>query len=402
MNNNDMQSDFSRVKIFIVEDDLLVAELYQESLHNDGFYNITVFRNGTDFLSQLHENPDIVTLDFHLPDYTGLELLEQIKKYNPLIATIFISSQEDVSVVVDAYKKGINDYIIKNRRTGVELVNTLKILSQSVLLRNEVERLREQLVERYRYSSVIGDSPAVLHALRLLQKAEKSNILTLITGETGTGKDVFAKALHFNSDRKKKPFVAVNITAIPDELVESELFGHEKGAFTGATSSRIGKFEEANGGSIFLDEIGDMNFNLQTKLLCVLQDRKITKLGGNKEIKLDVRIIAATNKNLGQKVKEKTFRDDLYYRLQGFFIHLPPLKERGNDIILLANYFLTEFAKNNNLRAKKFDAPVVKKMLEYKWPGNIRELKSLVERAALMCDSEIITEGDLIFSDNIV
>lgn len=402
MNNNDMQSDFSRVKIFIVEDDLLVAELYQESLHNDGFYNITVFRNGTDFLSQLHENPDIVTLDFHLPDYTGMELLEQIKKYNPLIATIFISSQEDVSVVVDAYKKGINDYIIKNRRTGVELVNTLRILSQSVLLRNEVERLREQLVERYRYSSVIGDSPAVLHALRLLQKAEKSNILTLITGETGTGKDVFAKALHFNSDRKKKPFVAVNITAIPDELVESELFGHEKGAFTGATSSRIGKFEEANGGSIFLDEIGDMNFNLQTKLLCVLQDRKITKLGGNKEIKLDVRIIAATNKNLGQKVKEKTFRDDLYYRLQGFFIHLPPLKERGNDIILLANYFLTEFAKNNNLRAKKFDAPVVKKMLEYKWPGNIRELKSLVERAALMCDSEIITEGDLIFSDNIV
>ncbi len=402
MNNNDMQSDFSRVKIFIVEDDLLVAELYQESLHNDGFYNIAVFRNGTDFLSQLHENPDIVTLDFHLPDYTGMELLEQIKKYNPLIATIFISSQEDVSVVVDAYKKGINDYIIKNRRTGVELVNTLKILSQSVLLRNEVERLREQLVERYRYSSVIGDSPAVLHALRLLQKAEKSNILTLITGETGTGKDVFAKALHFNSDRKKKPFVAVNITAIPDELVESELFGHEKGAFTGATSSRIGKFEEANGGSIFLDEIGDMNFNLQTKLLCVLQDRKITKLGGNKEIKLDVRIIAATNKNLGQKVKEKTFRDDLYYRLQGFFIHLPPLKERGNDIILLANYFLTEFAKNNNLRAKKFDAPVVKKMLEYKWPGNIRELKSLVERAALMCDSEIITEGDLIFSDNIV
>lgn len=226
-------------------------------------------------------------------------------------------------------------------------------------------------------------------------------MLALITGESGTGKELVSAAVHYNSPRARKPYVLVNMAAIPEDLMESELFGHEKGAFTGADGKRIGKFEEANGGTIFLDEIGEMDFNLQTKLLRVLQESKVTRLGSNKEIQLDVRVIAATNKNLANRVKEGKMREDLYYRLQGFLIHLPPLRERGDDVILLAKYFLKEFCNKNNVGQKSFSTDGIKAMIQHPWPGNVRELKALVERAAIISDNQEITSDDMIFSQEI-
>ena len=222
-------------------------------------------------------------------------------------------------------------------------------------------------------------------------------MMVLITGQSGTGKELVARALHYNSDRARKPFVIVNMGAIPEELVESELFGHEKGAFTDARDKRIGKFEEANDGTIFLDEIGEMDMGLQSKLLRVLQEKEVTRIGSNKIMKLDFRLIAATNKNLHQEVKEGRFREDLFYRLQGFLIHLPPLKERGDDIILLAKHFLSQFCASNKLPQFTISKEACKFMLEYEWPGNIRELKAIIERAALMAENNTITMEDLTF-----
>jgi DNA-binding NtrC family response regulator len=234
--------------------------------------------------------------------------------------------------------------------------------------------------------------------LKLIQKVENSKLITLITGESGTGKEVVANAIHYNSPRKRKSYIPVNMAAIPIDLIESELFGHEKGAFTGADQRRIGKFEEANEGTIFLDEIGEMPMDLQAKLLRVLQDNKISRVGSNKQIELDIRVIAATNKNLKERVKEGKFREDLMYRLQGFLIHLAPLKERGNDVILLAKYFIDEFSKASKVKPKTLSSHAVEKLLKYDWPGNVRELKSVIERGILMGEEEKIEPDDLIFS----
>jgi transcriptional regulator with GAF, ATPase, and Fis domain len=219
----------------------------------------------------------------------------------------------------------------------------------------------------------------------------------LVTGQSGTGKELVAKALHYNSNRSRKPFVIVNMGAIPTDLVESELFGHEKGAFTDAREKRIGKFEEADGGTIFLDEIGEMDLSLQTKLLRVLQEKEVTRIGSNKIMKLDFRLIAATNKNMLHEVKEGRFREDLFYRLQGFLIHLPPLKERDDDIILLGKSFLNDFCKENRMPQVQLSKEACSFMLDYEWPGNIRELKAVIERAALMAEDNIITVEDLTF-----
>jgi two-component system, NtrC family, response regulator AtoC len=225
-------------------------------------------------------------------------------------------------------------------------------------------------------------------------------MMVLVTGQSGTGKELVAKALHYNSSRARKPFVIVNMGAIPEELVESELFGHEKGAFTDARDRRIGKFEEADGGTIFLDEIGEMDLGLQSKLLRVLQEKEVTRIGSNKTMKLDFRLIAATNRNLATEVKEGRFREDLFYRIQGFLIHLPPLNERGDDIILLAKSFLDEFSKTNKMPPQTISKEACKYMLDYNWPGNIRELKAVIERASLMAENNNITIEDLTFVTN--
>jgi DNA-binding NtrC family response regulator len=349
----------------------------------------------------LHLNPDIVVLDYNLPNTTGIDLLKEIKNFNDQIKTILISGQEKVDVVIEAFENGAEEYIKKDDNAITMLDLKVQKHSSTVNLRKEVDTLREQIIDRHRYDRIIGESQAILKVLRLIQKVEKTNMLALITGESGTGKELVASAIHYNSSRKNRPFVAVNVAAIPEDLMESELFGHERGAFTGADSKRIGKFEEANEGTIFLDEIGEMDIHMQTKLLRVLQESKITRLGSNKEIPLNVRIIAATNKNLAQRVKDGKMREDLYYRLQGFLIHLPPLRERDNDILLLAKSMLRSFCDSNRIPLKSFSSDALKMMMQHPWSGNVRELKAFVERAVLISDHDIIEDDDLIFSQGI-
>ncbi len=386
-------------KIFLIDDDSIFCRGVQRALENDGDTDVTYFNSGEDFLSNLHQLPDIVIVDFHLPGKNGIEILKQIKQYNDETAVIILSGQERIEIVVEAYQNGADAYIIKNGQALFELRNSVKNLSKSVSYRKEAEHLREQILDRNKYNTVIGESDAILKVLKMIQKLENNNISVLITGETGTGKDVIAHAIHYNSVRRKKPFVIANMPAIPADLVESELFGHEKGAFTGADARRIGKFEEANSGTIFLDEIGDMDIQLQSKILRVLQEMKITRLGSNVERELDVRVIAATNRNLVERVKSGLFREDLYYRLQGFLVKLPPLRERGNDIALLANHFLNRFCEKNRLGQKSISREAMKMILQYPWYGNVRELKSLLERASLINESGKIETCDLIFSE---
>jgi len=250
-------------KVFVIEDDLVFGKIIQRTLEQDDQVDVKVFQSGRAFFDHLHENPDIVSIDYNLPDMNGVDILKKVKQYNEDISTIILSGQEKVDVVVDAYKNGANSYIIKNDNALVELSNTVKNLSKQANLRKEVEVLKDEIIDRHnKYYKIVGESKPILQVLKMIQKVEKSNILVLITGESGTGKEVIANTIHYNSPRKRKPFVAVNVAAIPADLIESELFGHEKGAFTGATGRRIGKFEEANGGTIFLDEIGEMELGL--------------------------------------------------------------------------------------------------------------------------------------------
>ncbi|MBR9918125.1 sigma-54-dependent Fis family transcriptional regulator [bacterium] len=389
-------------KIFLVEDNEMYSSALEHALQDED-YEIRTFYTGQEFINAINQGdvPDIVCLDHSLPDYTGLDLLDRLQKEFPKIASIFISGQEDVNVVVDAYKRGAKNYIVKNENTFIELKNAISNLVSTIDLHHEVELLREELSDRSKYKNIIGESTAILKVLKLIQRVEKTDTLVMITGDSGTGKELVAEAIHQNSNRRRKSFMAVNVAAIPQHLMEDELFGHERGAFTGASSKRKGKFEEANGGTIFLDEIGELELSLQTKLLRVLQEKKISRLGSNKLINLDVRIIAATNKNLGQLVKDGKFREDLYYRIQGFLIHLPPLKERNRDVLLLANHFLQEFTNKYNLGPKALDESAEQALLNHAWTGNVRELIALMDRVVLMSDGDTISKNDLIFSDSI-
>jgi DNA-binding NtrC family response regulator len=388
-------------RVFVVEDNTFFSQLIKQKLEQNDHIEVELFESGAAFRNNLHRNPDIVILDYSIPDTNGIDLLREIKHYNNDIKTILLSGQEKVEVVIEAFEHGAEEYIKKddNALTLLDLKVTKHL--GSVDLRKEVETLREQIIDRNKYHKIIGESQAILKVLRLVQKVEKTNMLALITGESGTGKELIASAIHYNSDRRNKPFVAVNVAAIPEDLIESELFGHERGAFTGADTKRIGKFEEANEGTIFLDEIGEMDVHMQTKLLRVLQESKITRLGSNKEIPLNVRVIAATNKNLAQRVKDGKMREDLYYRLQGFLIHLPPLRERENDILLLSRTMLNQFCTSNRLPVKSFSADAIQKMMAHPWSGNVRELKAFVERSVLISDGDTIEAEDLIFSQNI-
>ncbi|MDZ4844645.1 MAG: sigma-54 dependent transcriptional regulator [Chitinophagales bacterium] len=385
-------------KIFVVEDDAIFGSVIQKALEQDGNSKVTLFQTGEDFFNNLYLNPDIITIDHSLPGKDGIEVLKQIRNFNVEIPTIFFSGAINPEVVIDAYEIGVSGYIIKNERAIEKLRNCVKDLSVKINLKKEISLLRDKILDRGRYSDIVGESKAILQVLRLIQKVEKSNVTVLITGNSGTGKELVAQAVHNNSPRRKKAFVPVNVSAIPEDLIESELFGHEKGAFTGAIERRIGKFEEAMGGSIFLDEIGDLHINFQTKLLRVLQENKICRLGSNKEIVLDVRIIAATNKNLWENVKAGKFREDLFFRLQGFMIHMPPLCDRENDVLTLARHFLKEFCRKNSMLLKTFAKEAEMRLTIYPWPGNVRELKALVERAVLISDENEIKSDDLIFS----
>lgn len=387
------------VKIFTVEDDPAYTKFLQYVLGLNPDYEVLYFENGKDAISALNQKPDIITLDYSLPDISGTEVLKEIKKFDPEIHVIIISGQEKIGTAVDLLKLGAFDYITKDEETKDRLLNSINNARKNVTLVKEIDHLREEIRGKYEFEkSIIGKSPAIKKVFKLLEKAVQSNIIVSISGETGTGKELVAKAIHYNSKRKKQPFVAVNIAAIPKDLIESELFGHEKGAFTGAVTRRIGKFEEADEGTIFLDEIGELDLNLQAKLLRVLQEREVTRIGSNQVIKLDVRIITATHKDLAEEVKDGNFREDLYYRLLGLPVHLPPLRERGNDVLMLAKFFLDGFISENEMGTKSFSNDAIDKLTKYSYPGNVRELRSIVELAAVMSDGDEIKAEDINFA----
>ena len=386
-------------KIFVVEDNEWYNKLLIHNISLNPDYQVEGFLNAKDCLDNLHKQPDVITLDYRLPDMTGLELLQKIKQENSDVQIILISEQDEIEVVVDLLKYGAYDYIVKSKDIKERLLNTLNNIRNGIGLKRELNTLKKEVQKKYDFQkSLIGDSPAIKNVYDLINKALNTNIPVTVTGETGTGKELVAKAIHYNSNRKNNSFVPVNVAAIPSELIESEMFGHEKGAFTGASFRRIGKFEEAHGGTLFLDEIGDMNLNFQVKLLRALQEKEITRIGSNKNIKTDCRIIVATNRNLKQEVKENRFREDLFFRLFGLTINLPPLRERGNDILLLANHFLVEFCNENELESKTFSDKARQKLMSYSYPGNIRELKSIVGLSATFASGNTIHEDDITFS----
>lgn len=386
-------------KIFIVEDDEWYAELlgYHLSLNPD--YEIQKFSTAKEFLNQLHKKPAVVTLDYSLPDMNGSDLMKRIKIQYPDVPIVIISGQEDVATAVNLLREGAYDYIVKDDEAKNRIWNTIKNIRENINLKDEISQLKEEIEKKYEFHNVIkGNSPAIKKIFDLIEKACKTNITVSITGETGTGKELVAKAIHYNSDRRKSNFIAVNVAAIPKELIESELFGHEKGAFTGANTRRIGKFEEAHKGTIFLDEIGEMDLNLQAKLLRVLQEREVTRIGANQNVKIDVRVLVATHKDLTEEVRKKTFREDLYYRLLGLPIKVPPLRERGNDILLLAKHFIDEFCRENKLKKINLSPEAQKKIMSYPFPGNVRELKAVIELGAVMANDDLITEDNINFT----
>jgi DNA-binding NtrC family response regulator len=387
------------IKIFIVEDDPVYLKFLKYVIGLNPDHEIKTFSNGKDALNALHEKPSIITLDYSLPDKSGEEILKEIKEFDSNIPVIIVSGQEEIGIAVQLLKLGAYDYIIKDEETKERLEYALTNAKRNINLVNEINTLKQEISEKYEFgNSIIGNSPAIKRVFDLMKKAIKTNITISITGETGTGKELVAKGIHYNSSRKKKPFIPVNLAAVPKELIESELFGHEKGSFTGAVTRRIGKFEEASGGTIFLDEIAEMDLNLQAKLLRVIQEREVSRIGGNSIIPIDVRLLVATHKNLADEVKKGNFREDLYYRLLGLPIQLPPLRDRDTDIILLAKHFLSSFCRENDLGDLSLDRETQEKLLRYHYPGNIRELKSVIELSAVMCNDNVILPEDINFN----
>jgi two-component system, NtrC family, response regulator AtoC len=385
-------------KIFVVEDNEWYNRLLVYTLSLNPDYEVVSFFNGKDCLSRLMDQPDIITLDYRLPDMSGMEVLNRIKKENEEIQVILISEQSDIDVVVELLKLGAYDYIVKTNDIKERLLNTVNNVRGRSNLKKEISILRKEVQNKYNFqNTILGESPAIKKIFDLIHKTVTTDITVTIIGETGTGKELVAKAIHYSSRRNEKPFVPVNVAAIPKDLIESELFGHEKGSFTGASARRIGKFEEANGGTLFFDEIGEMDVTLQAKLLRVLQEKELTRVGGNKPIPVDCRIIVATNRNLKEEVKKGNFREDLYFRLFGLLIELPPLRDRGNDVLILAKNFIDSFCNQNGLSVKKISKDAQKKLFSYLFPGNVRELKSVIELAVILSDSEEIQAPDLVF-----
>ncbi len=387
-----------RFRIFIVEDDPWYGQFMTYQLSSNPDHDVVLYSCAKDILDNLHKQPDLVYMDFGLPDMDGDKLLKEMLKRVPDLPVVIVSGQEDISVAVNLLKAGARDYIVKNDHTRDLLWRSANNVKENYSLRREVADLKEQLEERFSLDkSIIGRSDAIQQSQMLAKKAIHSDINVSLFGETGTGKEVFARAIHFNSKRRKHPFIAVNMTAIPKDLVESELFGHEKGAFTGAIVQKKGRFEDANKGTIFLDEIGEMDMQLQNKLLRVLQERQLVRVGGNKTISIDIRLITATQKDLAEEVKAGNFREDLYFRIMGLPIELPPLRKRQQDILLLADHFIKEYAKQHKTAPPAFTNDAKEKLHNHTYPGNVRELKAVIDLACVMCNGDAITADDISF-----
>ena len=384
------------MSIYVVDDDITYCSAIAHYLSLNPDYKVRSFNSAKTFKAALYENPDIITLDYSMPDMKGDALLLHVRQENPEAKVIMLSGQEDIKVAIDLLKKGAHDYIVKDDDAQQRLWIAIRNLRETIELKKEVETLKTEVERKYDFSNIIiGNSKAIKRIFGLMEKATTTSITVSITGETGTGKELVAKSIHFNSDRKKNSFVPVNVAAIPRDLLESELFGHERGAFTGAVNRRLGKFEEAHNGTLFLDEIGEMDMNMQAKLLRALQEKEVTRIGSNEIIQVNARIIVATHRNLKEEITKGNFREDLYYRLLGLPIPLPPLRERDNDILLIAKYFIDHFTKENKLGKKHLAIEAKHKIMSHSFPGNIRELKSVVELACIMAEGEEINEEHL-------
>ncbi len=381
-----------KAKILVVDDEENIRKSLKMILEYEG-YGFLEAADGEEALDVLDETPgvDLVLLDVKLPGRDGLEVLGEVKKkpYSPEV--IMISGHGTIKTAVDATKLGAFDFLEKPLHRERVLLCIRNALNQNKLMR-ECQDLRKKAEKRY---ELVGNDPTMKRLWKEILKTAPTNATVLIYGESGTGKELIARAIHAHSVRAKESFVQVNCAAIPEELIESELFGHEKGAFTGATEKKSGKFEQADGGTIFLDEIGDMSLKTQSKVLRVLEEGEVQKVGSSKINKVNVRVIAATNKDLKKETKDGNFRDDLFFRLNVIPLHSPPLREKKEDISLLVQYFSEIFAEENNFKPKKFSKHALEAMMRYPWKGNVRELKNIVERLIIMTEGDIIDLKDL-------
>ncbi|MBW1739817.1 MAG: sigma-54-dependent Fis family transcriptional regulator [Deltaproteobacteria bacterium] len=377
--------------ILIVDDETTILQSLSGILSDEGFDTLTA-SNGYEALKIIEgESPDLVLLDIWMPGMDGIETLQEIKRTNPFIPVVIISGHGTIETAVKATKLGAYDFVEKPlsiEKVIVTINNALNFRR----LEEENRFLRKKTLEKH---SITGNSPPIQALKKQISIAAPTDAWILITGENGTGKELVARTIHQMSDRADKPLIDVNCAAIPDELIESELFGHEKGAFTGATKRKRGKFEVANGGTIFLDEIGDMSLKTQAKILRILQEQKFERVGGTRTLTVDVRVVAASNKDLEKEIEKGTFREDLYYRLNVIPIEVPPLRNRIEDIPLLIEIFLKEFSEERHCHPKTMTPKAIEHLKAYRWPGNVREIKNLVERLAIMTESEVIDVKDL-------
>ncbi len=382
------------LRIVVVDDEPAQRELIGGFLTKQG-HVVFPAASGPEALAHVkNRQVDLVLSDCRMPGMSGPELLRGIKAVNPEVPLILMTAYGTIETAVHAMQDGAADYLSKPLDLEELLIRLARVTEQA-RLRSEVRDLQAQLVERHRLEGIVGESGRMQDVLALAKRVAPSDATVLIRGESGTGKELIARAIHFNSPRAGGPLVNLNCAALPEQLLESELFGHEKGAFTGAVAQRKGRFEQADGGSIFLDEIGDLSPALQVKLLRILQERQFERVGGNRTIGVNVRVMAATHRDLEHALREGTFREDLYYRLNVVTIQIPPLRERREDIPLLLDHFVRKFAEKSRREVTGITAPARDALLKYDYPGNVRELENIVERAVLLCRGRVIDLEDL-------
>ena len=380
--------------ILVVDDDLAHRTMLRTLLASWG-YEVSEADDGRAAIEAVHGQPfDLVLMDIRMIHVSGIEALEEIKAFNPAIPVILMTAYASVETAVEALKKGAYDYLTKPLDFD-ELKLAIARAMEHSRLKEENRLLRESLGLKFDRRNLIGRSAVMTKLLETVTQVAPSEATVLVTGESGTGKEVIAGAIHYNSPRREGPFIKINCAAIPETLLESELFGHEKGSFTGADRRREGKFRQADGGSIFLDEVSEMSLAMQVRLLRVLQEREITRVGGEEVIRVNVRVITATNRDLPAAIEAGRFRKDLFYRLNVVTLHVPPLRERKDDIPPLAEHFLKMFAEKNRKRVRGFTPQAMDRLLRYDWPGNVRELMNTVERGVVLTRSEYIDEGEL-------
>jgi two-component system nitrogen regulation response regulator NtrX len=380
-----------RSRILVIDDEAAIRDSLRMTLEYEG-YECVLAATGQEGLALLErEAPDLVLLDVKMPGMDGLEVLERIKAVNETLPVVVVSGHGTISTAVDATKKGAFDFIEKPFASDRVLVSLRNALDQH-RLSDENRSLKRAVEVRHQ---MVGDSPALKQVMAAVARAAPTNATVLISGESGVGKELVARAIHRNSLRSRERFVQVNCAAIPEELIESELFGHEKGSFTGATEKQTGKFEQADRGTIFLDEVGDMSAKTQAKVLRVLQEGEVERLGSARTIKVDVRVIAATNKNLEEEIEKGHFREDLYFRLAVIPIHVSPLRDRPEDIPLLVRHYMDYFSRENNTRPRRITQAALDALQRYRWKGNIRELRNTVERLIIMSPGDTIDLSDL-------